>query len=181
MVENTSLGNVTVANGSASASEKVFLADMQIVTDALFGTVATPTVAIIHIQIVGEDSFWTYVENGAFGMDTTPYPHGTYDVYVTAPNCLRRKYQWAFQAGDVTGIQVNLPFGDLNQDGSITADEASVILGYLEKTPNDIEWFDVVDIGGTKWMAGHFDFNRDGVINSDDYNMVAPNVGLVSD
>lgn len=113
--------------------------------------------------------------DGTVHFELLDIPHGSYTLYATADNALRKKVsEGASTSRDIIGLDFDLRLGDLDHDNKVSPDEIAFItrsLGKSTSTTTAEAPFDIMEA----------DFDGDGKITAHDLGLAAPNINTYGD
>lgn len=93
---------------------------------------------------------------------------------------LRKAFSFNYDQNiGVSGVQIDLKYGDFDGDNEVEAEEVNLIPTYYGLTENDLAFNS--NVPGTNFLVSDLDINKDGIISSADYLLVLPNIGLIGD
>lgn len=115
-----------------------------------------------------------------FHLPFDDYPDGNYRLYFWAPGALRKRIDVSYtNSVGITGLTVNLVYGDIDRNNQISQAEIDAIASLNGRTSTQPGWFDNVPSVGC--VVHDCDLNQDKVINVVDYLLAVGNVGLIGD
>ena len=86
-------------------------------------------------------------------------PLGSYDLYANGTTFLRRKIMFTLAAGGVSGVDFNLPNGDVENSGEVDATDIDIVIagfGNLGQSPPDVDGSEEVDAADIDIVISNF-------------------------
>ncbi len=126
---------------------------------------------------VGNDFGFDFAQMMIISMNSQPT---TYKVMFKKRAALNKQMLLTIDPSvGLSGVQVDLKFGDVDGDNEITATEVALILNHIGVQYPQAAF--LAQIPGTSLWVEDLDIDGDGAITLNDYLISLPNIGLVGD
>lgn len=115
--------------------------------------------------------------DGQLVLDPASLADGTYKLRVKAAGALSVLVSnVTVQSGYISNAQASLMYGDVDGDNDIDVSDLNLVQANLGQSPSSEKWL-INELGGIPSSLA--DVNRDGVVDSQDLNLVSTRQGLI--
>lgn len=187
--------NYTVVSGGGTSVGKFYVSSFSNKTGTAEVLTGTTDSFLDRIEVdVCNDNGVPLDSTGLHHVDGQPgdiyflmdeYAAGNYRLYWYSPNrSLRKRINIAWDpAVGMSGVNLQLVYGDLNNDGYVSQSEVDFIYSCIGRTEQDANytWYLGDDPAELGFKPRDADINGDAAVTTADYNLASPNVGAYGD